>query len=76
MPEDPIDYRKLYTTIFNAITDALEALDQWKEEEAERLLEVAQEKTEELYVTEEDEVCLLSLEELIDRVEELQEGCP
>lgn len=55
MPEDYIDYRKLYTTIFNAVTDALEALDQLHDEEVERILKEAQRKTEEMYISEEYE---------------------
>ena len=43
-------YRKMYYTLFNAITDALELMEQGEVEKAKRLLEEAQQASEELYM--------------------------
>ena len=44
------DYQKLYTTLFNAITDALRELDALEIAKAKQCLVEAQQKTEELYM--------------------------
>lgn len=44
------DYQKLYTTLFNAITDALEQIDQLEIARAKQLLMQAQQETEQLYM--------------------------
>ena len=46
------DYQKLYTTLFNAITDAIEKIDALEIKDAKRILMQAQQKTEELYLAE------------------------
>jgi len=48
------DYKKLYYKLFNAVTDALEALEQLNVGQAKELLLRAQQETEELYLSEED----------------------
>lgn len=48
-------YRKMYYTLFNAITDALELMEQGEVEKAKRLLEEAQQASEELYMEGEGE---------------------
>ena len=48
-----MDYSKLYYTLFNAITDALEQIEQQNIGTARALLIAAQQKTEEMYITEE-----------------------
>ena len=47
------DYKKLYHLLFNAITDALEALGHLDVPAATRLLEDAQIKAEEIVIDEE-----------------------
>lgn len=54
-----IDYQKMYATMFNAATDALEVLSHTKGDSADiakciRLLSEAQCKCEELYISAED----------------------
>ena len=44
------DYQKLYTTLFNAITDALEQMDALEIAKAKRILIEAQQMTEEQYI--------------------------
>jgi len=44
------DYQKRYTTLFNAITDALEQIDQLEIARAKQLLMQAQQETEEMYM--------------------------
>jgi len=44
------DYQKLYTTMFNAVTDALEELGRFNLGRAREILRTAQQTTEELYV--------------------------
>jgi len=46
------DYQKLYTTLFNAITDAIEKIDALEIKDAKSVLMQTQQKTEELYLTE------------------------
>ena len=45
------DYLKLYTTLFNAITDALEQIDALEIAKAKKLLIEAQQEAEELYLS-------------------------
>ena len=44
------DYQKMYTTLFNAITDAIENMQQANYSAAKELLIRAQQETEELYI--------------------------
>ena len=44
------DYQKLYTLLFNAITDAVELLDEENLQEAKSLLIDAQQKAEDMYI--------------------------
>ena len=48
------DYQKMYTTLFNAMTDAIENIEKLNFGEARELLIQAQQKTEELYIDAED----------------------
>ena len=49
-------YRKMYYTLFNAITDALEAMEQQNYGQARRLLIAAQQQSEEIFMdSDEDE---------------------
>ena len=48
------DYQKLYTKLFNAATDALEALEQLNVGEAKDLLRRAQQEAEEDYLSSEE----------------------
>ena len=43
-------YQKMYTTLFNAITDALQLLEKGSSARAAALLKRAQQSTEELYI--------------------------
>jgi len=45
------DYQKMYTTLFNAITDALEALEAWNFGIASERLRSAQLQAEGMYLT-------------------------
>lgn len=45
------DYQKMYTTLFNAVTDALEKMEVQNYGDAKELLISAQQKTEEIYIT-------------------------
>ena len=45
------DYEKMYHLLFNAITDALEQIEQQNFGSAKDLLIAAQQKTEEVYIT-------------------------
>ena len=47
-----MDYSKLYTHIFNAVTDAIEQIEKHNYGIAEEILKKAQEETEEMYVNE------------------------
>ena len=49
------NYQKLYTKLFNAATDALEALDALNIGLAKELLQQAQQEAEELYIMESGE---------------------
>ncbi len=44
------DYQKMYSTLFNAITDALEQMDAQNYGEAKKTLISAQQKAEEIYI--------------------------
>ena len=48
------DYQKMYTTLFNAIIDALEQLTLQNVGEAKETLMQAQQKAEELYMKSDD----------------------
>lgn len=48
--EEPIDFKKMYLTLFNRITQALDALDQNNYGTAADLLKHAQIEAEELYL--------------------------
>ena len=48
------DHQKMYTTLFNAMTDAIENIEKLNFGEAKELLIQAQQKTEELYIDAED----------------------
>ena len=45
------NYQTMYTTIFNAVTDALEELERLNLGRAEDILKAAQQQTEELYLS-------------------------
>ena len=45
------NYEKMYSTLFNAITDALEQIEQQNYGSAKDLLIAAQQKAEEIYIT-------------------------
>lgn len=45
-----MDYKKLYFHLFNAITDALQAIEQKNYGQAEALLTAAQQDAEEMYM--------------------------
>ena len=45
------DYEKMYHLLFNAITDALEQIEQQNFGSAKDLLIAAQQKAEEIYIT-------------------------
>ena len=49
-----MDYQKLYFHLFNAVTDALQAIEQQNYGQAARLLIAAQQETEEMYMAGED----------------------
>ena len=48
------NYEKMYSTLFNAITDALEQIEQQNYGSAKDLLIAAQQKAEEIYITAEN----------------------
>ena len=47
-------YQKMYTTLFNAVTDALSAMEAQNYGEAQAILIAAQQQCEELYLNEEE----------------------
>ena len=47
-----VNYQKLYTRLFNGITDALEELERMNVGRAQELLRTAQQETEEGYLEE------------------------
>ena len=49
------DYQKMYTLLFNAITDALAQIEKQNYGDAKSTLIAAQQKAEELYLSAEDE---------------------
>ena len=50
-----MDYKKLYFHLFNAATDAIEAIEQQNYGQASAILIAAQQETEEMYMEGEDE---------------------
>ena len=54
-PNSGVPYQKMYTTLFNAITDALPLLEKGSSAEAIALLKQAQQSTEEQYINAEEE---------------------
>ena len=44
------DYQKMYFTLFNAITDAVESMKQQNYGEAKKILILAQQEAEEIYI--------------------------
>lgn len=48
------NYEKMYSTLFNAITDALEQIEQQNFGNAKDLLIAAQQQAEEIYITAEN----------------------
>ena len=48
------DYQKMYTTLVNAVTDALEKIETQNYGDAKDLLIAAQQQAEEIYITAED----------------------
>ena len=46
-----MDYQKMYTTLFNAITDALEQMESQNFGTAKETLIAAQQKAEEIYMS-------------------------
>ena len=48
------DYQKMYITLFNAITDAIESLQQDNYGTAKEVLIQAQQDAEELYISDEE----------------------
>ena len=49
------DYKAMYLLLFNAITDALEKIDEQNYGEARELLIAAQQKAEDIYIDSDDE---------------------
>lgn len=49
------DYQKMYAIAFNAISDALEELDKLNIGTAKRQLREAQSRTEELYISQDED---------------------
>ena len=50
-----IDYKAMYLLLFNAITDALEKIEEQNYGEARELLIAAQQKAEDIYIDSDDE---------------------
>ena len=50
-----MDYKKLYFHLFNAATDAIEAIEQQNYGQASAILIAAQQETEEMYIDANDE---------------------
>ena len=48
-------YRKMYYTLFNAVTDALNAMEQQNYGQARALLVAAQQQSEEIFMDSEEE---------------------
>ena len=48
------DYQKMYTMLFNAVTDAIESIQHHNAAVAEKILIQAQQKAEELYIRAEE----------------------
>lgn len=52
---DHADYRKMYYTLFNIITDAIQNIEQQNYDEAKNLLIRAQQDAEELFISFEED---------------------
>ena len=50
-----VNYQKMYTLLFNAITDAVDQLEQFQPGKARTLLIRAQRAAEEVYISAQDE---------------------
>ena len=50
-----VNYQKLYSTIYNAVTDAIEELKEARYCKAMEILILAQQTTEEMYICADDE---------------------
>jgi len=48
-------YKKMYYTLFNAVSDAMDLMEAHKFQEAIMLLERASQETEEMYISQEGE---------------------
>ena len=49
-----MDFKKLYTMLFNSLTDAIELIETGDAEEAKAVLIAAQQKAEDAYIEDED----------------------
>ena len=49
-----VDFKKLYTMLFNSLTDAIELIETGDAEEAKAVLIAAQQKAEDAYIEDED----------------------
>ena len=54
-----MDYKKLYFYLFNAVTDALQAIEQQNYGQASAILMAAQQETEEMYLDDETQGSLV-----------------
>ena len=52
------DYQKMYTLLFNAATDAIEALEAMNLGQARAILVLAQQQTEEIYLDKDEDDAL------------------
>lgn len=50
-----VDYQKMYSALYNAVTDAVEELEENNYCKALSILILAQQQTEEMYITAEEE---------------------
>ncbi len=57
------EYQKPYTTMFNAATDALEALEEMNVGQAREILRQAQQEAEELFLSQGEEEAIEGREE-------------
>ena len=53
------DYQKMYTLLFNAATDAIEALEAMNLGQARAILVLAQQQTEEIYLDKDEDDALV-----------------
>ena len=71
------DYQKMYTTLFNAVTDALEHMARSNYGAAQDRLIRAQQETEELYLCQEEsavEGVVEKLDDMADKLSDKLEG--